>query len=113
MKGVKMKNFDYSQIVFIVLGIYCLYRGFVVLVSGKLTDKEEAKIRDFSANGVKRYKMLNAVMNLVGGVLVLVISVVRMLNLVNQDIFRIVALALIVVLLLVYFLVWKSCKNAK
>ena len=108
-----MKNIDFSQIVIIILGIYCLYRGFITLTTGKLTEREEAKLRDFSANGVKRYKMLNAVMNLIGGVLVLVISVVRMLNLVNQDIFRIVALALIVVLLLVYFLVWKSCKNAK
>ena len=108
-----MKNFDYSQIVIIIVGIYCLYRGFMILVSGKLTDREEARIRDFSANGVKRYKMLNAVMNLVGGVLVLVISVVRMLNLVNQDVFRIVVLAIIAVLILAYFLVWKSCKNAK
>ena len=108
-----MKNIDYTQIVFIVLGIYCLYRGFMVLVSGKLSDREEARLRDFSANGVKRYKMLNAVMNLVGGAIVIGVSVIRMLNLVNQDIFRIVVLAILAVLLLTYFLVWKSCKNAK
>lgn len=108
-----MKNFDYSEIVIIVVGIYCLYRGFMILVSGKLTDREEARIRDLSANGVKRYKMLNAVTNLIGGLLTIVISVVRMLNLVNQDIFRIVVLAIIAVLILAYFLVWKSCKNAK
>ena len=108
-----MKNFDYSEIVIIVVGIYCLYRGFMILVSGKLTDREEARIRDFSANGVKRYKMLNAVTNLIGGLLTIVISVVRMLNLVDRNIFRIVVLAILIVLILVYFLVWKSCKNAK
>ena len=108
-----MKNIDYSQIVFIVLGIYCLYRGFMVLVTGKLSNREEAKLRDFSANGAKRYKMLNAVMNLVGGAIVIGVSVIRLLNLVDQDIFRIVVLVIIAVLLLAYFLVWKSCKNAK
>ncbi len=108
-----MKNIDYSQIVIIAVGIYCLYRGFMVLVSGKLTEKEEARLRDFSANGVKRYKMLNAVTNLIGGALSIGIAVIRMFNLVDRDIFRIVVLVIIVVLLLVYFLVWKSCKNMK
>ena len=99
-----MKNFDYSEIVIIVVGIYCLYRGFMILVSGKLTDREEARIRDLSANGVKRYKMLNAVTNLIGGLLTIVISVVRMLNLVDRNTFRIVVLAILVVLILAYFL---------
>lgn len=108
-----MKNIDFTQIIIIVLGIYCLYRGFVVLTSGKLTEREEAKLRDFSPNGARKYRMLNAVSNLIGGVLTIGIALIRMFNLINQDVFRIAAIIIVAVLCLVYFLLWKACKNAK
>ena len=108
-----MKDVDFTQIIIIVLGIYCLYRGFIVLTSGKLTEREEAKLRDFSANGARKYRMLNAVSNLIGGVLTIGIAVIRMFNLINQDVFRIAAIIIVAVLCLVYFLLWKACKNAK
>lgn len=109
----KMKNIDFSQIVIIILGIYCLYRGFITLTTGKLTEREEAKLRDFSANGARKYRMLNAVSNLIGGVLTIGIALIRMFNLINQDVFRIAAIIIVAVLCLVYFLLWKACKNAK
>ena len=108
-----MKNVDFTQIIIIVLGIYCLYRGFIVLTSGKLTEREEAKLRDFSAYGARKYRMLNAVSNLIGGVLTIGIALIRMFNLINQDVFRIAAIIIVAVLCLVYFLLWKACKNAK
>ena len=108
-----MGNIDYTQIVCILLGIYCVYRGIMIFVSGKLGAKEEARIRGFSENGVRRYKLFSAVMNIIGGVFVLVVSVIRMLNLVETTAYRIVVLSIVAVILIVYFLIWNSCKNAK
>ena len=50
-------------------------------------------------------------MNIVGGVLVILITVVKLLNLVDRGVFVIAALAIIVVMLVVYFLIRNSCKK--
>ncbi len=104
---------NYSYIFLIAMGIYCIFRGVMLLITGKLQPREEAGLRGFSENGIRKYKILSAVMNIVGGVLVILITVVKLLNLVDRGVFVIAALAIIVVMLVVYFLIRNSCKNAK
>ena len=100
-----------SDILFIVLGIYCIIRGIMILLTGKLTRSEEAAARNYSANGLKRYKLLTAFMNLFGGLIVSVVFVIKMLNLINGSLYRIVLLVLLVVMLIVYFAIRNTCKK--
>ena len=100
-----------SDILFIVLGIYCIIRGIMILLTGKLTRSEEAAARNYSANGLKRYKLLTAFMNLFGGLIVSVIFLIKMLNLINGSLYRIVRLVLLVVMLIVYFAIRNTCKK--
>ena len=86
-----------SDILFIVIGIYCIIRGIMILLTGKLTRSEEAAARNYSANGLKRYKLLTAFMNLFGGLIVSVVFLIKMLNLINGSLYRIVLLVLLVV----------------
>ena len=100
-----------SDILFIVIGIYCIIRGIMILLTGKLTRSEEAAARNYSANGLKRYKLLTAFMNLFGGLIVSVVFLIRMLNLINGNLYRIVLLVLLVVMLIVYFAIRNTCKK--
>ena len=107
-----LKGTDFSQIIFLILGAYCIFRGVMVLLTGKLTEREEANLKDFSEKGLKRYRLLSAVMNIVGGVVVIGIALVRMLGLIEPNMFRILALAILAVMILVYVLIRRSCKTA-
>ena len=100
-----------SDILFIVIGIYCIIRGIMILLTGKLTRSEEAAARNYSANGLKRYKLLTAVMNIFGGLIVSVVFLIKMLNLINGSLYRIVLLVLLVVMLIVYFAIRNTCKK--
>ena len=104
-----LKQFD--QYIFIALGIYCIVRGIITLTSGRLTAREEAKLGDYSENGARRYKMLSAVTNLLGGVLVIAISVLKILGYFEGNLFRIIALILVAALVVGYILIRNSCKN--
>lgn len=106
-----MKLSNVSDILFIGLGIYCIIRGIMILLTGKLTRSEEAAARNYSANGLKRYKLLTAVMNIFGGLIVSVVFLIKMLNLINGSLYRIVLLVLLVVMLIVYFAIRNTCKK--
>ena len=106
-----MKLSNVSDILFIGLGIYCIIRGIMILLTGKLTRSEEAAARNYSANGLKRYTLLTAVMNLFGGLIVSVVFLIKMLNLINGSLYRIVLLVLLVVMLIVYFAIRNTCKK--
>ncbi len=106
-----MKLSNVSDIMFIGIGIYCIIRGIMILLTGKLTRSEEAAARNYSANGLKRYKLLTAFMNLFGGLIVSVVFLIKMLNLINGSLYRIVLLVLLVVMLIVYFAIRNTCKK--
>jgi hypothetical protein len=106
-----MKLSNVSDILFIGLGIYCIIRGIMILLTGKLTRSEEAAARNYSANGLKRYKLLTAFMNLFGGLIISVIFLIKMLNLINGNLYRIVLLVVLAVMLIVYFAIRNTCKK--
>lgn len=106
-----MKLSNVSDILFIAIGIYCIIRGIMILLTGKLTRSEEAAARNYSANGLKRYKLLTAFMNLFGGLIISVVFLIKMLNLINGSLYRIVLLVLLVVMLIVYFAIRNTCKK--
>ncbi len=101
-----------SLVVIIGIGVYCFVRGIMILLTGKLMEREEARISAFSEAGKRRYKLLSAVMNLVTGACVAVLAALRMLNLIGLETYRIILLVVVVLVLAVYLLIWKSCKSA-
>ena len=106
-------NADVSQIMLGVLGIFGIGRGLVVLLTGKLGERETARLRNFSETGVRRYKLLSAFSNIVGGAIVVVASAISMFTQVDRNLYRIVLLAILAVMVVAYVLIWNSCKNAK
>lgn len=104
---------QYGQYFYIALGIYCIVRGIITLTTGRLTAGEEAKLSEYSKNGAKRYKMLSAVTNLLGGVFVIVVSILKIFGILKGNLFRVIALVIVAALVVVYILIRNSCKNIK
>ena len=104
---------QYGQYFYIALGIYCIVRGIITLTTGRLTAGEEAKLSEYSKNGARRYKMLSAVSNLLGGVFVIVVSVLKIFGILKGNLFRVIALVIVAALVVVYILIRNSCKNIK
>ena len=71
------------------------------------------RLNDFSENGLRKYKILSSVMNIVGGLLCVAVSVIKMFNLVDSFIFKVVVIAILVVMIVVYVIIRNSCKKAE
>ena len=97
------------------LGIYTLVLGVRIIVTGKLTAREEERIKDFSEQGARSYRVLNAVMNIVAGFLIVGYAVVRYLEqqgIIPENIVsKLVLLGVVVVMVVIYFIVRNKCKN--
>ncbi|MBR3325093.1 MAG: hypothetical protein IKG14_03500 [Clostridia bacterium] len=102
-----------SQYVFLGVGIYCIIRGIITIVTGNVSKSEEAQIKEYSDKGAKRFKILSAVSNIVGGLLCIIISIIRIMKILDEEIFIFVVLGVLVLLVVVYFVIKKSCKEAK
>ena len=102
---------DYIFIFFIAFGIFIIFRGFTTLTTGKLHPREEAMLTQYSEKGIRRFKLLSAVTNIIGGLVVIGIAVVRLLNLIDRNVLRIASVAVIAVMLVIYFLIRNSCKK--
>ena len=104
---------EFYHYLFIGVGIYCIIRGFMTITTGKISEKEEAKIKEYSAKGAKSYKILSAVSNIVGGIVCILLAIVKMMNLFESTTFLIIFIAIIVLMVAVYFIIEKKCKEAK
>ena len=104
---------DYGQFLFIAIGIACVVKGIITITTGKIAEREMMKLNDFSENGLRKFKILSSVMNIVGGLFCVGISVIKLLNIVDPFIFKIVAIAILVVMIVVYVVIRKSCKKAE
>ena len=101
------------QYILIAMGIYCIVRGIMTLTTGRLPEREEVKLRDFSENGLRRYKFLSAITNIIGGVAVIVIAAAQLLNLIHTDALRLIIVAVLAIMVIVFIAVKKSCRNMK
>ena len=104
---------DYGQFLFIAIGIACVVKGIITITTGKIPEREAAQSSGFSENGIKRYKILSSVMNIVGGLLCIAVSVVRILNIVQPLIFKIAVIAILVIMIIVFIVIRNSCKKAE
>lgn len=104
---------DYGQFLFIAIGIACVVKGIITITTGKIPEREAAQSSGFSENGIKKYKILSSVMNIVGGLLCVAVSVIRIFNLVEPLIFKIAVIAILVIMIIVFIVIRNSCKKAE
>ena len=105
---------QYGQYVTIAIALYCIVCGAKTLLTGRATNAEEMKIKNFSAKGQKKFRLVSAVSNLVAGILLTVTSVWRLLNPeMNATVFKLILLGAVIVLIGVYIVNWQSCKKEK
>ena len=102
---------DFFQILLIGVGAFTLARGVMILVTGKISARDEARAGELSENGMKRYKLLLAIINMVCGGLVVLMSVVEMVTGSNNLILSIVILAVLVVMIILFVVARNSCKK--
>ena len=103
------------SIAFGVLGIGLIILGIKILLTGKLSKGEEAKIASYSKKGARTYKLLNVVLNIVVGLFLIGEAIVDFLvfQKVLDDSFWIKAImfGVIIIMIVVYFIVASKCKK--
>lgn len=97
------------------LGIITIITGVKIILTGKLTAREEEKMTAYSEKGARTMRLLNAALNIVAGLVIIGYAVVRYLE--NQQIIpdtiisKIVLIGVLIVMLAVYFIVRNNCKK--
>ena len=103
------------SILFGVFGIGLIIFGIKILLTGKLTKGEEAKIASYSKKGARTYKLLNVILNIVVGLFLIGEAIVDFLEFqkVLDDTFWIKAIlyGVIILMVVVYFIVASKCKK--
>lgn len=103
------------SIVFGALGVGLIILGIKILLTGKLSKGEEAKIASYSKKGARTYKLMNVVLNIVVGLFLIGESIVDYL--VNQKIlndvfwFKAIMFGVIIIMIIIYFVVASKCKK--
>ena len=103
------------SIAFGVFGVVLIILGIRILLTGKLTKGEEAKIASYSKKGARTYKLINVVMYIVAGLFLIGECIVDFLEFqkILNDVFWIKAILFgaIILMVIVYFIVASKCKK--
>ena len=103
------------SIAFGVLGIGLIILGIKILLTGKLTKGEEAKIASYSKKGARTYKLLNVALNIIVGLFLIGECIIDILEFqkILDDPFWIKAIlfGVIILMVVVYFIVASKCKK--
>lgn len=103
------------SIAFGVFGVGLIILGIKILLTGKLTKGEEAKIASYSKKGARTYKLINVVLNIVVGLFLIGECIVDFLEFqkVLDDAFWIKAImfGVIIIIVIIYFVVASKCKK--
>ena len=103
----------HGQYVIIALALYCIFIGVRTLLTGKTSAQEEAKISNFTEKAAKRYRLVSALLNIVAGVFLAVMSALRLLTSMEVKVYKLICLAAVIVFAAVFFINWQVCKKDK
>lgn len=102
-------------IVFAALGAYCIFYGTKLMVTGRLTAKEEERLSDFSKKGARIYKLVFAVLSIIAGLIMIGEGAVQYLEeqkiLANALLVKIILFVFLIALVVVYFVTVSKCRN--
>ena len=103
------------SIAFGVLGVGLIILGIKILLTGKLTKGEEAKIASYSKKGARTYKLLNVVLNIVVGLFLIgdcIIDILEFQKVLDDTLWiKAILFGVIILIIVVYFIVASKCKN--
>lgn len=98
-----------------ILGVGLIIFGIKILLTGKLTKGEEAKIASYSKKGARTYKLINVVLNIVVGLFLIGDAIVDFLEFrkVLDDTLwiKLILFGVIIIMVVVYFIVASKCKK--
>lgn len=104
----------YGQYVTIALAAYCIIYGVKLLLTGRASQAEEMRIRNFTERAQKKFRLVSAFSNILAGVFLVVISVFKLVKPdMDITIFKIISLGVLVLLVVVYVVTWQICKKDK
>lgn len=104
------------SIVYGLLGIYVIFTGFRTIMTGKLSASEEKRMAEFTEKAAKTYKLTNAVISILIGLLMIALAVIEILldqKIIEGDktVFTLIFLGSALILGLVVMFVWFKCKK--
>lgn len=103
------------EIILAVVGVYGIINGFKTILTGKLTVREEARLDGYSEKGIKTYKIVYSVINIIAGFICIGMAIVRYLGsqvvIANSIPINIGVLAVMVVLIVVLIVTKSKCKK--
>ena len=103
------------SIAFGILGVGLIILGIKILLTGKLTKGEEAKIASYSKKGARTYKLLNVVLNIVVGLFLIgdcIIDILEFQKVLDDTLWiKAILFGVIILIIVVYFIVASKCKN--
>ena len=67
-------------IIFAALGAFCIFNGVKTILTGSLSAVEESRLKDYSKKGAKTYKLVYGITNILGGLLVIGLGVLKFLE---------------------------------
>lgn len=102
-------------IVTVIIGVYCVFSGVKTLLTGKLTASEEKQLTEFSQKGARSYRLISAISNIIGGILVIVCGVIEFLEaqkiLQESFMYKIIFLVVVLVMVAVLYIARAKCKK--
>lgn len=102
-------------IVSALIGIYCIFSGVRTILTGKVSASEEKQIAAYSQKGARSFRLVSAVSNIIGGLLVIGCAVVEFLEaqkIIPESImYKIIFLAVVLIMVGVTFFAQAKCKK--
>ena len=106
-----------SGIIFIILGAFTIFTGIKIIVTGNMSAIAERRIEELSEKAKRSYKLLNAVFNIISGLVLIGYSVISILKaqkiIPDSIVYPLVLLGVLVVLLSIYAIFWFRIKKDK
>ena len=104
---------NFGQYLFIIVGVICVVRGIITITTGKVPASELSKLEGISENGLRKYKILSSVVNIVGGLLCVAISVVKMVGIVQPTLFKLISILILIIIIVAFVILRNACKKAE
>ncbi|MBE6819405.1 MAG: hypothetical protein E7517_09720 [Ruminococcaceae bacterium] len=102
-------------IIFVLCGGYAIFYGVKIIVTGSMGAKEEARLAAFSEKGAKTYKLVNSIFNILGGIVLIGLAILRFLEakgtIAGLSVYRYIAIGVLVVLAVSLGITWLLCKK--
>lgn len=103
------------DIILAAVGLYSIFNGVKIIITGKLTAREEDRLKDYSKKGARTYKLVYSIVEIISGLLIIGLGVINILeaqNIMEETLlYRIILIGVILVLVGVLLFAKSKCKK--